>query len=75
MNGLRQEKKVNDFERGYNYVMMRCQELAGSTSMEELMELAKVFAEATGENAELARGMSAFYRDMAQGSSKLKLGE
>jgi len=75
VGGQGQEKKVNDFERGYNYVMMRCRELAGSTSMEELLELAKVFAEAKGENAELAQGMSACYRDMAQEGSKLKPGE
>lgn len=61
------DNKVSDFERGYNYVRLRCWTLVDSSSAQELMELATVFGEATGENAELSRGMAAFYLDMAQG--------
>jgi len=57
---------LSDFERGYNYVRLRCWSLVDSSSVQELMELAIVFAEVKGENAELSRGMAACYRDMAQ---------
>jgi hypothetical protein len=56
----------NDFERGYCYARLRCGSLFGKGSDIELRELAEVFARMTGENSELARGMSACYSEMAR---------
>jgi hypothetical protein len=62
----RPKKAMNDFERGYCYAQWRNETLAEKNSVKELLELAEVFAEVTGENAELAKGMAAYYAEMAR---------
>jgi len=55
---------MNDFERGYYYAKQRNEEM--DNTLRELLELAEVFTEVRGENAELARGMAAYYAEQAR---------
>ncbi|MBP2656315.1 MAG: hypothetical protein H6Q73_3884 [Firmicutes bacterium] len=64
----RAEKAMTDFEEGYYYAKQRNEELVEKSTLSELLELAEVFNEVVGENAELARGMAAYYIEMARGS-------
>lgn len=59
-------KPIPDFERGYNYAKRQCGRLADSISNAELRELATVLAETTGDNAELAKGIAAYFSELAE---------
>jgi len=59
---------MTDFERGYYYAKQRNEEL--SNTLPELLELAEVFTEVKGDNAELARGMAAYYAEQARMARK-----
>jgi hypothetical protein len=56
---------IPDFVRGYNYAKRQCGRLADIISAAELRELAIVLAETTGKNAELARGIAAYFVELA----------
>ncbi|MBP2656693.1 MAG: hypothetical protein H6Q73_4262, partial [Firmicutes bacterium] len=56
-------KIMADFDRGYYYAKQRNEAL--DNTLPELLELAEVFTEVKGENAELARGMAAYYAEQA----------
>jgi len=58
---------MTDFEEGYYYAKQRNEEVAEKNTLPELLELAEVFTEFKGENAELARGMAAYYTELARG--------
>jgi hypothetical protein len=57
---------LSDFERGYEYARRRYAELAATNSAGDILELAAVLSRATGENAELARGMAAYYEEVGR---------
>jgi hypothetical protein len=57
---------ISDFERGYNYAKRQFGRLVDSISNAELRELAIVLAKTTGDNAELARGIAAYFVELAE---------
>ena len=61
-------KIMADFDRGYYYAKQRNEAL--DNTLPELLELAEVFTEVKGENAELARGMAAYYAEQARMARK-----
>jgi len=56
----------NDFARGYDYARRRYGELADSFGPQVLMDLAAALFNATGSNAELARGIATGIDEMTR---------
>ena len=65
------EQSPSDFTQGYNYARQLYDQLINKHNASELLELAKIFSEFSGGNAELARGMAACCEEAA----RLKLGQ
>lgn len=59
-------KPLSDFERGYEYARRRYAELAARNSACDILELAEALSLATGENAELSRGMATYYKEVTR---------
>ncbi|MDR3590766.1 MAG: hypothetical protein P4N41_14025 [Negativicutes bacterium] len=55
-----------DFTQGYKYASRHFPKLLKSGTARELLEMAQALSEDTGVNAELARGMAAYCKEMAR---------
>ncbi|MBP2655179.1 MAG: hypothetical protein H6Q73_2748 [Firmicutes bacterium] len=57
---------MTDFERGYYYAKQRNEASAGKNSLSEMLDLVEIFSEVDGYNAELAKGMAAYYAEQVR---------
>ena len=63
-------KIMADFDRGYYYAKQRNEASAGKNSLSEMLDLVEIFSEVDGYNAELAKGMAAYYAEQARMTRK-----
>jgi hypothetical protein len=54
-----------DFARGYEYARKVYGRLMASANAQEILEMAEALSSMRGDNAELARGMAAYCRELA----------
>ncbi|KJS18379.1 MAG: hypothetical protein VR69_00675 [Peptococcaceae bacterium BRH_c4b] len=58
------KRYLSDFEQGYKYARQWHTALLAKKSPRDILELAKAFFLFTGDTAELARGIGAYYQEL-----------